>query len=146
MERLTQQSAAWLLQVTSRHLRDVNPPRNADRTYNAQELVQWTIERRTEAATGNNLADDSQMQIQYLQERIEKLKHENKLASLRIGEKNQRLVDRAIVEQTLAAQAAVLRTSLEKLERQYGADALDIVLEALDEAATITIPGDIESD
>ena len=139
MEQLTQQAAAWLVSMTGRHLRDAQPPRNRDQTYNGPELVQWAIGQRVEAATGGGLAEDSRIQIDLLKGRIEKLKHENHLAELKIGERNQRLVDRAVIEQNLAAQAAMIRSSLEKLERQFGPEALDIVIEALDEAAQMDL-------
>lgn len=42
-------------------------------------------------------------------------------------------VDAEVVRSMLQEQAAVVRSSLEKLERQFGAEALEIVLEALDE-------------
>lgn len=45
LEQLTQQSAAHLLGVTTRHLRDHQPARNNDGTYHGPDIVQWAIDR-----------------------------------------------------------------------------------------------------
>ena len=48
LERLNQQQIAWICGVTARSVRDwADGPRNADGTYNAQEFVQWFINRTT---------------------------------------------------------------------------------------------------
>ncbi len=41
LEQLTQQAAAYLLSVTTRHLRDHQPARNKDGTYHGPDVVQW---------------------------------------------------------------------------------------------------------
>lgn len=53
LEQLTQQSAAHLLSVTSRHLRDHQPARNSDGTYHGPDLVQWKIDRAIADAKKN---------------------------------------------------------------------------------------------
>jgi len=45
LQQLTQQAAAYLLSVSARHLRDHQPARNSDGTYNGPDLVQWLVDR-----------------------------------------------------------------------------------------------------
>jgi hypothetical protein len=45
LEQLTQQAAAHLLCVTTRHLRDHQPARNRDGTYHGPDIVQWALDR-----------------------------------------------------------------------------------------------------
>lgn len=50
LEILTQQAAAWLIGVSSKHLRDQGVARNRDSSYNGPDLVQWQIDSSVEAA------------------------------------------------------------------------------------------------
>lgn len=45
LEQLTQSAAAWLIGFGSRHLRNLNAPRNTDGSYNASDLVTWHVDR-----------------------------------------------------------------------------------------------------
>ena len=50
LEQLTQQAAAWLIAVSSKHLRDEGVARNSDSTYNGPDLVQWYADRQIQKA------------------------------------------------------------------------------------------------
>ena len=111
------------------------------------ECIEWARENvwseeaaLIEGATG----EDGDIKTQYLRERIEKLRRETALADLKIGERNDQLVDASALEQVLNARAAVIRGGLERLERQFGPDALDIVLDVIDEVFPIDLRGDDE--
>ena len=86
----------------------------------------WADEEILEGVSG-------ELKDEYLKERIEKLKRENALTDLKLKDKTEALVDADAVREQLARQASVVRSSLERLERKYGSDALDIVLEAFDQ-------------
>ena len=45
MQRLSQRAASWLIGMNARDLRDLNPPRNADGSYDAAEIVKWSVGR-----------------------------------------------------------------------------------------------------
>ena len=83
--------------------------------------------------------DEDDIKTQYLKHRIEKLQRETELADLKIGERNEQLVDINVIQAGLTRASTFLRESLEKLERKHGPDALDIVLEALDELDKIDL-------
>lgn len=106
------------------------------RAYVIVDCIEWARENAwseeavlIEGATG----EDGDLKTQLLKERIEKLRRDNTIADLNIGERSESLCDASAIRSKLLAMAGVLRSSLEKLERQYGPDALEIVLEALDE-------------
>jgi len=61
LKRLTQQAAAKLLGCTPRHLRDHQPARNADGTYNGPDLVQWSIDKRLTEAKQRWQKDSSEL-------------------------------------------------------------------------------------
>jgi len=50
LEILTQQAAAWLVSISTKHLRDQGAARNADSTYNGRDLVEWIINRKVDDA------------------------------------------------------------------------------------------------
>ncbi len=53
LEKLNQQQAAFILNVTSRSLRDwTDAPRNSDGTYHAQKLVEWYVGRLNQTEEG----------------------------------------------------------------------------------------------
>jgi len=105
-----------------------------------RECIAWARENAwseeavlIDRATG----EDDDINTQYLRKRIEKIDRENQLADFKIGERSENLVDVDEVRSLLTEQASVFRTGLEKLERKHGRDALDLVLELLDELEAI---------
>lgn len=110
------------------------------RAYRLRDIIQWAREHAwsedavlIERATGQ----DGNIQTEYLRARIEKLKRESLLADLKIESNSERLVDADQVQQILAEQATVFRSGLEKLERKCGPEALNLVLELIDEIESI---------
>lgn len=112
------------------------------RHYVIRDCIQWARENAwseeavlIEGATG----EDDDIKTQYLKERIEKLRRENTLADFKIETANERLVDVDHVQSLLMRQANSIRTSLERLERKFGREPLDMVLETLDELEAIDL-------
>jgi len=110
------------------------------RNYVIRDCIAWARENAwseeavlIDRATG----EDDDINTQYLRKRIEKIDRENQLADFKIGERSENLVDVDEVRSLLTEQASVFRTGLEKLERKHGRDALDLVLELLDELEAI---------
>ena len=114
------------------------------RRYPLRDCIAWARENAwseeavlIEGATG----EDDDIKTQYLRKRIEKIDRENQLADFKIGERSENLVDVIEVEQLLAKHASVFRAGLEKLERKHGREALDLVLELMDEVESIDFSG-----
>ena len=82
-----------------------------------------------EGATG----DPDDIKTQYLRERIEKIRRENKLADFKIDTQAERLVDVDQVQHILTRQADVFRNGLERFERKYGGEPTNLILELLEE-------------
>ncbi|MCX7386601.1 MAG: hypothetical protein NTX48_08050 [Planctomycetales bacterium] len=111
------------------------------RNYVISEIVEWARENAwaTEEIAFDGVSEATKEA--YLLARIEKLKRDTVLADFKIAQKNESLVDATEVESLLMHQAGLMRGSLEKLERKHGADALNIVLEALDELEAVDFSG-----
>ena len=77
----------------------------------------------------------------YLLAKIEKLKRDTTLADFKIAERGENLVDAGEVQAMLAHHASYIRAGLEKLERKFGKDALDLVLELFDELDSVDLKG-----
>lgn len=50
LEILTQQAAAYLVSISTKHLRDQGAARNIDGTYNGRDLVEWLVGRKIDEA------------------------------------------------------------------------------------------------
>ena len=112
--------------------------------YCLAEIIQWCRENAwSEDAVVLDGADPG-LKNEYLRKRIEKIDRENQLADFKISERNENLVDANEVKALLTEQANIIRAALEKLERKYGKDALDIVLEVFDELDAIDFKGAAE--
>ena len=106
------------------------------REYVIRDCIEWARENAWDedltliaGATG----EPGDIKTEYLQQRIEKLRRENKLSDQKIAKQNESLVDATEVKALLTEQANLMRSALEKLERRFGTEALDIVFEILDE-------------
>ena len=112
------------------------------RVYVIRDCIEWARENAWDeestliaGATG----EPGDIKTEYLRKRIEKIERENQLSDFKIAERNEGLVDAEEVKALLTQQANVIRAALERLERQYGADALNIVLEVFDELDAIDL-------
>lgn len=110
------------------------------RKYVLRDIIQWARENCwsedaviAEGATG----EPGDLKTEYLRAKTEKLKRECQLADFKIETAHERLVDVEVISQKLTEQANVFRSGLERLERKCGSEALDIVLELLDEVAQV---------
>lgn len=118
LEQLTQQAAAWLVGVSTKHLRDQQAARNRDGTYNAPDLVQWIIDRTLGQAKkqwerdSDNLKSATERQAEA---RAEKLEEEAK------GLKDT-YVEREVVELEFMEMAAAVRSELEALPKLMAND------------------------
>lgn len=108
--------------------------------YVVRECIQWARENAwsedaviAEQATG----EEGDLKTEYLKAKTEKLKRECQLAEFKIGAANEQLVDIARVAEILNQQSAVFRSGLERLERRFGREPLDMVFELLDEVESI---------
>ena len=106
------------------------------REYVIRDCIEWARENAWDddstliaGATGE--PDD--IRTAYLQQKVEKLRRENTLSDQKIAKQNESLVNAAEVKALLTAQANLMRSALESLERRFGREALDIVVEILDE-------------
>jgi phage terminase Nu1 subunit (DNA packaging protein) len=106
------------------------------RAYIIRDCIAWARENAwsedavlIEGATG----EETDIKTQYLKERIEKIRRENALADFKIETNAGNLVDANQVRSILNEHSAMIRGALEKLERTYGRDALDMVLEVIEE-------------
>lgn len=127
LSRLTQQAAAWLIGKTTRFLRDHQPARNADGTYDGPALLEWTIAREradaVERAAADGGAESAKARI------LEAKAIQGELDAQReLG----RLVDREKVHEFLAQLSGVLRSAGDKLQREFGREALEILNDAIE--------------
>ena len=108
----------------------------ANKCYVISEVVAWARENKwneegslIEGATG----EDGDLKTQLLKEKTEKTRRENEVLRLKIESTKAHLVEIHRIEELFSRIANLLRSGLERLERKYGSDALDLVLEVLDE-------------
>lgn len=127
LSRLTQQTAAWLLSMSVRFIREHQPGRNPDGTYDAQQVLQWWIARERAnavevAATegGHESAKARIMEAKAIQEELSAERERG------------RLVDRDTVHAFLAQLAGMLRQAGDKLQKEFGREALEIMNDAID--------------
>jgi len=118
LEQLQQQAAAWLIGVSTKHLRDQGVARNRDSTYNGPDLVQWIIDRKvTEARKEwerNSDVENTAKERQALA-RAEKLEEEAKALK-------DTHIERAQVTQAFKEMAAAVRSELELLRKLMAND------------------------
>lgn len=137
-----QESAAYTLGIDARTLQRwikrgcPGRPRN----YVLRDIIAWARENAwseeavlIEGATG----EESDIKTQYLRARVEKLNRENVLADFKIDQQSEYLVPVDEVSALLTEQANIFRGGLEKLERNHGRDALDLVLELIEELEAV---------
>ena len=138
---VTQAEAAQTLGCSTRTLQrwlaDGCP--GTPKRYPLAEIILWCRENiwNEEAVILDGV--DPSLKNEYLRKRIEKIDRENQLSDFKIAERNENLVDAGEVQAMLTEQATYIRGGLEKLERKYGKDALDLVLELFDELDSLDL-------
>lgn len=130
LQRLTQQTAAWIIGRSVRFIADHQPARNADGSYDGPQLLAWMIARERADAVEKAAADGGQesakariLEAKALQEELEAAKAQGKL------------VDREQVHTFLASLASTLRQAGDKLQKEFGREALEILNDAIDTTA-----------
>ena len=137
----SQESAAFTLGVDVRTLQRWSSrgcPGERGR-YVIRDLIAWARENVWSEDGVSLDCVSADTQETYLLAKIEKLKRDTTLADFKIAERNENLVDAGEVKALLAHHAAYIRAGLEKLERRFGKDALDLVLELFDELDAIDL-------
>jgi hypothetical protein len=126
MAGLTQDGAAWLCGKTTRWLRSaLGAPRRSDGRYNARDLVAWLLLKTDadEALTGTSGKDSPA---------LERLRDEkSKIAKIDRLVKEGALLPRAEVHGLLTRLGGILKGTGERLQRDHGAAALEILNEGL---------------
>lgn len=127
LERLQQQAAAWLIGVSTKHLRDHGAARNQDLTYNGPDLVEWIVERRIEAARkewerGSDV--EKTAKERQAEARADKLEEEAK------GLKDT-YVERETVYLEFQEMAAAVRAELEALPKVMATDFPEALRDSL---------------
>lgn len=115
----TQDSAAATIGVSTRQLaRWINQGCPGEpRAYVISDIVAWCKENPWKVTTAADRGREIDIEMK----------------SLALEEKRKTLLSREAVEVGLRSFTNTLRESFEKLEREFGAEALDIVLEPLEE-------------
>jgi hypothetical protein len=123
MGRLCQSGAAWLVSLSPRTLRAaLDAPRNADKTYSGRALVQWYALRQNPEA---GLLDGNS-------EALERLRDAKaRIALLDLQERQGALLPRADIHALMTRLGAILKGTGERLQRDHGAAALEILNEGL---------------
>ncbi|HEY4313777.1 MAG TPA: hypothetical protein VGN12_30330 [Pirellulales bacterium] len=126
MSELNQQSAAWLLGITPRALRDTDAPREPGRTYVAKHLVQWHVARNTVEEDAMLAGGDSPALEDYRRARA-------KLATLDLAERMHAVLPRDAAREILERWATILRRASESLRKRFGPEAYTVFEEAIGE-------------
>ena len=130
LDALTQKAAAHLVGLTDRQLRNRDDvPRNPDQTYSGPALLAWAVERaELEAGSDPMLRGDSSPGLErYRAARAE-------LAEMDLAEKRGQLVRVESIRRMLDTVASLIRDATVRIDRQFGAEAADMIGDALDEA------------
>jgi len=118
LNQLTQQSAAWLIAVSSKHLRDEGVARNADSTYNGPDLVQWLVDRQISKARKEWERDsDTLKNAAERQAEAKAIKYEEQAKGLQ-----DQYVLRADVLQEFEAMASEVRREMENVSKLMAPD------------------------
>lgn len=118
LEILTQQAAAWLISVSTKHLRDQGAARNLDGSYNGPDLVQWAIDQ--EIAKARKEWERSSDTLKTAAERQAEAKAVKYEAQAK--EVQDQYVDREEVLQEFREMASAVRSELEALPKAMAND------------------------
>ena len=118
MEILTQQAAAWLVGVSTKHLRDQGVARNIDSSYNGPDLVQWIVDQGVSKAKKEwEKSSDTLKTSAERQAEAKAIKYE-----AQAKEVQEQYVDRAEVLQEFREMASAVRSELEALPKAMAND------------------------
>jgi len=118
LEQLTQQAGAWLIDISSKHLRDEGVARNNDSTYNGPDLVQWVIDRQIAKARKEWERDsDTLKNAAERQAEAKAIKYEEQAKGLQ-----DQYVLRADVLQEFEAMASEVRREMENVSKLMAPD------------------------
>ncbi len=127
LESLTQESAAWLVSLSSRRLRDSDAPRNTDGTYPGRELVVWAVARSITDADPLMSGSSSPWLEKYREQAARKAKRENDKAE-------GLLIDSSSLSAQLSEIGRVFREEAAAIERLHGVAIGDLIRSAVDRA------------
>lgn len=127
LENLTQQSAAWLLGIDTKALRDAHPPARNRKTgtYNGPELVAWWMARAVEKATPDPI-DTENLSPRHRVELARAVKLEIEAEILKA-----KFIPTADVTNEFMAMAAAVRSELEAIPAAIKNDLPEPVRESV---------------
>lgn len=99
-------------------------------SYVVSEAIKWARANIWSSKPDSSFRDATE------RERLRQLEMENERRAIHLGHERGEYLKRELVEAYLRHFVGALRESFEKLEREFGAEALDIVDEALQDLAT----------
>jgi hypothetical protein len=118
MEILTQQAAAWLVGVSTKHLRDQGVARNVDSSYNGPDLVQWIVDQGVSKAKKEwERSSDTLKTSAERQAEAKAIKYE-----AQAKEVQEQYIDRDEVMQEFMEMASAVRSELKALPKAMAND------------------------
>jgi hypothetical protein len=125
LSALTQKTIAWLINVNDRTFRLAKGvPRNDDGTYNAKDVVAWHAERNTDELLSGPVTDN-----------LDRLRAVNAdIKTLELEKLRASMVSVADAKTMVFHTLGKVKTSIEHLQRRFGNDAADLVIEAVEVA------------
>jgi hypothetical protein len=112
------------------------------RAYIIRDCIQWARKHawsEDAVIAGRATGEAGNIDTEYLREKLGKLRRDNQMADMKMEMSSRRFVDADRVKTLLSQQADMMRTGLEKLEREHGPEALDLVLELIQELESIDL-------
>lgn len=106
------------------------------RNYPIRDIVLWARDNKwndSDQALIDSIDGADDIKAKLLKERAEKLERENRLLDFKIQERESNLVDADEVRASLLPLAESIREAAKTLERKYGRDASDVVIEAIEQ-------------
>lgn len=118
LERLTQTAAAWLIGFGSRHLRNLNAPRNTNGTYSGPDLVQWQVDRACQEAKSRWESESQDIQSAAVRQA--------EARAVKLEEQAKALQDRYIEREEVQRDLSLLFGRLESRLTSLGAECASI--------------------
>lgn len=126
MRGLTQASAAWVAEMSERHLRTTDCPRNGDGTYSAQAVSTWRADRAAATAGADLPTGDSPNLERYRAAKAD-------LAEMEAAERRGQLIPSDRNRAFMGRVAAILRQAGDVI-RTFSPEAHQVLDEALADA------------
>lgn len=127
LQCMTQGAAAWLIGLTARQLRNYKEaPRNDDGTYSGQRIVAWWGERN---------AAEKDLCAGPVTDNLDRLRRVNaEINELKLEQMRSNVVGVRDVVHVVQAIFTRVRQAIERLQREYGNDAGDVIIESITDA------------